>query len=462
MKALITLLFASICLAASPITVTVDTKSPGPAIPEDFGGFSFEIARVLPNPDGKYVFSADNKPLVDIFRTMGARSLRIGGNTADRATVPIPTTADMDQLFGFARAAGVKVIYTLRLHDGDPKAAASTAKYLYDKYAGEMSCLAIGNEPNMYAREYPQYKKLWQDYVAAITAPDMAASATFCGPSTTPGKVAWSRDFAKDFAAGGKLKIITQHSYPGGNAEKIEDPAEGRAKLLSPELLTGYQKFFDAFAPTAKQYGLGFRLEEANNYHHGGAKDVSNTLAAALWGLDYQHWWASHGAAGVNFHTGDQVAAGNLTKQCWYASFVTSGRGGYTVWPMGYAIKMFDLGRHGKVVPVKVESADKMNLTAYGVLADDGSLCVTLINKENGSAPKPATVTIATGGGFTRGETITMTAPNNDIAATSGLTIGGDTIHDDANWNGKWTPVPSADQLTVELPPATAMIVKLK
>src|SRR4029079_4473479 len=127
-----------------------------------------------PDPGGKYMFTADNKPLVDMIKTMGVRSLRIGGNTADRATVPIPTNADIDQLFGFARAAGVKVIYTLRLRDGDPKAAAASAKYLYDKYASEMSCLAIGTEPNMYAREYLQYKKLWEDYVAAITAPDAA------------------------------------------------------------------------------------------------------------------------------------------------------------------------------------------------------------------------------------------------------------------------------------------------
>jgi hypothetical protein len=56
-----------------------------------------------------------------------------------------------------------------------------------------------------------------------------------------------------------------------------------------------------------------------------------------------------------------------------------------------------------------------------------------------------------------------MTAPNNDVATTSGLTIGGDTIHDDASWNGQWTPLPKpAEQVTIEVPPATAMIVKLK
>jgi hypothetical protein len=41
----------------------------------------------------------------------------MGGNTSDRPSVAISGQADIDQVFGFAKAAGAHVIYTLRLRD---------------------------------------------------------------------------------------------------------------------------------------------------------------------------------------------------------------------------------------------------------------------------------------------------------------------------------------------------------
>jgi len=68
------------------------------------------MSLVDPATNGAYFFSPANKPLVKMFQTLGIQSLRVGGNTAERATVKIPDKADIDSLFGFARAAGVKVI----------------------------------------------------------------------------------------------------------------------------------------------------------------------------------------------------------------------------------------------------------------------------------------------------------------------------------------------------------------
>ena len=66
--------------------------------------------------------------------------------------------------------------------------------------------------------------------------------------------------------------------------------------MLSRTWVESYQRFYDSFANAAQADGLLFRIEETNSYFNGGAKDVSNTFASALWGLDYMHWWASHGA----------------------------------------------------------------------------------------------------------------------------------------------------------------------
>ena len=69
---------------------------------------SYETATLLPDSAGKYFFSPDNKPLIQIFRALGVKSLRIGGNTADRKSVPVPGKQDIDSLFAFAKAADVK------------------------------------------------------------------------------------------------------------------------------------------------------------------------------------------------------------------------------------------------------------------------------------------------------------------------------------------------------------------
>src|SRR4051812_31216203 len=106
-----------ILASPSPVTVAVDNRNPAKAIPTDYTGLSFEVTQLLPDSNGKHYFRADNKPLIRLFQTLGIRSLRIGGNTSDRDVRRLPEHADFDSLFAFAKAADVKVIYCLRLHD---------------------------------------------------------------------------------------------------------------------------------------------------------------------------------------------------------------------------------------------------------------------------------------------------------------------------------------------------------
>jgi hypothetical protein len=94
-----------------------------------------------------------------MFRTLGIKSLRVGGNTADRDAVAIPGKADIDSLFAFASAAGVKVIYTLRLNRADPQADADVAKYVRDHYKPALTGFALGNEPEKILTNYPA--SLW-------------------------------------------------------------------------------------------------------------------------------------------------------------------------------------------------------------------------------------------------------------------------------------------------------------
>jgi hypothetical protein len=447
--------------AQSPITVTLDPK-PGPSIPDDFAGFSFEMEKLLPDSKGGYYFSPTNKPLITLFQTLGIKSLRVGGNTADRPTVNVPSETDVDSLFAFANAAGAKVIYTLRLREGNLPQAVGLTKHIMGRYKSGVVCLAIGNEPNVFAKEYPVYREEWKKYVEAITAPGVAPDAKFCGPSATPGKASWARDFISDFGKSGKLAFISQHDYPGGAGNRATNVAAARDNMLSAVWLKGYEKLYNSFAADALSNGLPYRLEEANNFYNGGAKDVSDTFAAALWGLDYLHWWAAHRAAGINYHTGDQVAAGEKNNPCRYASFWTSPNG-YHVHPLGYGIKAFDLGGHGTVVDTRLKNPANVNLTAYGVLGRDNACLVTLINKEHGDGSRDALVTLQPQRSVNKAERIVLAVASGDVAATSGVTVSSAAISDDGTWAGKWETIPmlSNGEVSVKVSSASASIVRL-
>ena len=452
-------LLAGTALAQSPVTITVDTQAPGAAIPDDFAGLSFEMQYVLPGTNGTYFFSPKNRPLIAMFKTLGIKNLRVGGNTADRPGVAVPGPADADSLFAFAKAAGVKVIYTLRLRQGSAENAVPIAKYIEQHYPAQLACFAIGNEPDVFTKEYSVYHDEWKKYVAAITA--VAPGAKFCGPCATPTRVAWSPQFADDFAKSGFITCITQHDYPGGDSRRATNVVAARDKMLSPAWLEHYEKFYRAFAAAAVSNSLPYRYDEANSFYNGGAEDVSDTFASALWGLDFLHWWAARGANGVNFHTGDKVAARDMNKPCRYAAFWTSSQG-YNVHPIGYGIKMFELGGQGRVWPLTISNSDALNLTAYAVRGEGSKLFVTIINKEHGTAGRGADLTINAAGISKRGRVIFLCAPDGDVATKTGVTLGGAPIADNGSWKGKWMPleVGKTGQCIVTVPAASAVVVK--
>src|SRR5690242_5371502 len=110
---------------ASTVAVKLGSGTTGAEIPADFVGLSFETSNLLPGKNGRYIFDAENEALVRLFRTIGIRSLRIGGGTAEISNYPVPGPAEIDRLFAFARAAGTRVIYTFRLLKGDRTQAAA-------------------------------------------------------------------------------------------------------------------------------------------------------------------------------------------------------------------------------------------------------------------------------------------------------------------------------------------------
>ena len=96
------------CLAADqvqPVVVTVTDDGKGASLVPQFLGLSYESSMLLPQ-NGLYYFDAHNTALVNTFKTLGIKSLRVGANAVDDPRIPVPQEKDIDSLFAFARAAG--------------------------------------------------------------------------------------------------------------------------------------------------------------------------------------------------------------------------------------------------------------------------------------------------------------------------------------------------------------------
>lgn len=149
------------------VTITIDGEHPGPVVPDDFAGLSFERGPLNPRNAGVSgnLFSPANNALVTLFRNLGLGNLRIGGGTVDQL-IPAGTGSDgftgIDNLFAFAAVAGVKVIYSLRLISqdeppiGDLKAVhAQATGHIWRHHRESVASFAIGNEP-----DWPAYHRL--------------------------------------------------------------------------------------------------------------------------------------------------------------------------------------------------------------------------------------------------------------------------------------------------------------
>jgi hypothetical protein len=529
-----------------PVTVTIGAGDPGapadpvPAdpvpvdpvpsapVPADFAGLSFEVGPLVSGNAGVpgYLFRPGNTELVTLFRNTGLGSLRVGGGSVDQR-IPAGTGPDgftgIDNLFGFAAAAGLRVIYTLRLlsradapiEDLVP-ANARIAGYIWSRYRDHLASFAIGNEPDWHAfHSYPRhpldpaivedvpgvpgsayrsYLARWQAFAGAVTA--AAPGAPLSGPDTgdyttktyspDPGSGrSWTERFAADGPALAPVTDITQHYYAGADPRK-STAAQAIGNVLSPEWVAGTmpggQPAGTSYVPYPWLYrsnlaavtgaGLRYRLTESNDYL-GGVPGASDAFAAALWALDHLHWWAAHGAAGVNFHNKQWLHTDTIVPA------PAGPAAGCGVSPKAYGIKAFALGSAGHSKPVRIGNPDGINVTAYcvGPAGDStggdstggdgtpGEYCVTIVNKTYGKRAAHAEVTIGVpGAGPSGAEAITLASQPPGDVTSRGATLGGATITGAAPWAGTWSPLPpgAGSGITLTVPAATAAVVRLR
>jgi hypothetical protein len=365
------------------------------------------------------------------------------------------------------------VIYSWRLLNGQSASNALTAQYIWTNYQSQLSCFAIGNEPDWNSYHYPpfgtgtdpaitnytSYLADWRSFAAAIS--NLVPSAKFAGPdtgsytnSTYYNAQPWTRHFADDEKSSGRIAVVTQHYYVGGSPGSTTVQQALDHMLSADWDTTQYPWLYNNNIAAVVADGLPYRLSESNDYLTG-ITNASNAFASALWALDYMHWWAAHGCAGVNFHNKSWLKTDTIYLD-------TSSRA-YLVNPKAFGIKAFDLGAHGFVQPATMTNLNKLNLTAYAV-GNTTNLFITIINKEHGAGARDAAVTI-TPSGFSAasGAVMFLTASNGDVGATNGITLGGTSIANNAPWVEQWMPLspPTNGQWLITVPAASAAVVKI-
>ena len=324
---------ATVTLPSSAQTATatleIDTTNPGPRIPADFTGLSYESAQ-LANPD---FFSAKSEPLIRLFRELSPTgNLRLGGGSSEYTTYSDadPTGQPPFEVFGpdtsktvkhgttttalalrnlraFLDATGWTCLYGLNLGQGTKENAAAEADAAFRILGPKLVAFQIGNEPDSFRNRFrpatyapADFIAEWNTFHDAIVS--RAPHAKFAGPDIS-NKLPFLTAFAQEARRHPDVVLLTGHYYAMGPARSPDATIDQLAEP-EPKLATMHQNGFEAVAEAMKLSGLPYRMSEGNSCWDGGKPGVSDTLASALWCADTMLRFASLGWCGVNLHGG--------------------------------------------------------------------------------------------------------------------------------------------------------------
>jgi hypothetical protein len=435
--------------------VSVRTGAPLFTIPSNFPGLGYEISSVA-RPG---LLSPANRTYVELVRTLGREGVvRVGGNTADYAryaatgtpvSSPYGTMVNdraVKELGGFLEATGWKLIWALNLGSGTEEDAVAEAKAVAAVAQDRLLAFEIGNEPDLFSHEkhrppgygYEQWLADYRRYKTALRA--QLPGIPFAGPDVA-GKTEWVSRFAVDEAK--NIVLLTHHYYREG-----QNPGSTIGKLLGvdPKL----QPQLDQLRAASQRCGVPYRICEVNSFSGGGRPGVSDTMASALWVLDYMFTLATNNCGGVNMETG----VNQLGFISSYSPIGDDEQGHYSAKPEYYGMLAFSVAGRGELLQTEVGPATA-EIKAYATRSKDSALTVTLLNK----GATGAMLHLDTKSSSRQASVIRLEGPAVD--ARTQVTLGGAEITPAGTWKAseqQVLPVPNG-QLTIPLAAASAAIL---
>jgi hypothetical protein len=460
--------------------VTVDVAHPGAALPTDFLGLSFE-ASVL----GSDLFDPARSNLPALLGDLGTGRLRFGGNSVDRvaawtadSAAPLPawahsrvTAADLARLGALAATTGWKVDLGLTLGHPYPAAAADEAAAAVRLIGTGLGTVQVGNEPDLLRNVRPGYTGAAYRADVASYRESMAAvapGAAISGPDTA--LAARLASYGAD--EGAAVVFLTQHFYP---LTRCDGRRPTITQLLSASTLATEARFAATTVAASRTLGLPVRLDETNSASCGGQDGVSNTLASALWVIEYLVTVAQHGVSGVGIQSGlaacegytpicvpgaKGAAAGTTPRIDPIADAslgaAASRDGRLTAQPEFYGLLLVHELEGGQWLPSTTNQPTPAWLAAVKMPA--GAIRVVMVNP---SASSATDMILRAAGRGDQASLQLLTGPS--LGATSGVSLGGAPVKGDGTWapSADTTLAISADGLHVHLPPATAALLTI-
>ena len=412
--------------SSSAATLTLHTDRPGPKVPENFIGLSYETQQ-LSDPS---FFSPANKGLIEQLRALAPRGvLRIGGNTSDYGFwKPTPTSTmpprkpreykvgdpppDMSyavtpeavtNLKGFLDATGWTCLYGINLGTNIPSLAADEAVFVSKTLGAKLEYFQIGNEADRFGSTIRDPKTWsadkfideWLTFANAIIArvpnakfgmPDIASNAQW---------FATIGDRLSTDPIRSHIACLSHHYYIGGPPSNPEMTIDHILKA-DPRVT----KVGGIVSAASAKVGAPWRMTEGNTCYRGGKPGVSDVFAASLWSADYLLLLASLGYAGVNLHGGDgQMVANSLGGKLPGDEVVLAEHGNPADHPHPYYTPIAHIGEKyvaepvsfgmlfaghfagATIIPIDFNPGD-VNATAYAALLPFDQVIVAIINKD--------------------------------------------------------------------------------
>ncbi len=422
--------------------LSVDFSAPGYLIPENFLGLSFDTSELLLDR----ILLPENRSFISLVRRLGTKGvIRIGGNSSDRASLRTGLTihrTHIEHLAAFLSATGWQLIYGLDLGSGKAEQAAAEAEMVAQIVGPKLLAFQFGNEPDGFRVDIRKanYNSLdyiteWREFLKALRT--RVPGAPLAGPDISF-DTSWLAPFINAF--GSEVVFLTCHYYSEGPASSPDATME--RMLGSDEALA---KLIDSVAGYTAGSGLKVRMAESNSVYEGGKLGISDTLGAALWGVDVMFTLAEARWLGINFHGGRNH----------YTPIAQTSSGAFEPKPLYYAMLLFAYAGRGSLVPVHTRGI-RPRLRAFAVRGTGGEHRVILVNTD---LARNEHVRLAITG--QRATILRLTA--NSAESKSGLTFGGAPVGP----NGDWAPRVAqsarlkANRLVVDVPAASAAVVQI-
>ncbi len=457
----------SACRGSPGTTVVVNVSSTPVSRPvaPGFVGLSLEYW-ALPAYAGSDP-SALNPLFIALIRRLAAGQspvIRIGGDSTDStwwpvagAVVPARVTYALTPSWlriGHALAAtlGAKLVLGLNMAADSPAVAAAEARAFERGIGGRfIQALELGNEPDLYGRK-PGYgpgqpspmlaRPAWYDLASYLAEFARLRQALTGDPVAGPAFawLSWMGGLRRFLAAEPGLALVTFHRYPlHGCDYPASSPLYASVpRLLSDSASAGLAQPITAYAVLAHASGVPLRIDELNSASCSGKPGVSNSFAAALWGLAALFDFARAGVDGVNVHTfpgaGYQLFSFRFLGGRWHAS----------VSPEFEGLELFaDAAPPGSRLLDTTSTAGAVR--AWATQAPDGTVRVVLVNDDLRSAQMAelAGLPLTSAGTIER-----LLAPS--ATATSGARLTQPRL-----------TLASADRYTVMLPAASAALLTM-